>query len=513
MADIKKIRDDAFKALDLTQENSGVYNGKWVEYNKENALNSISPIDGTSLGSISTASTNDYDKSVKIIEKAFLEWSETPAPTRGNIIRKISRSLEEQKANLGKIVSLEAGKVITEGEGEIQEMIDVGYFASGLSRQLYGSMMVSERPMHRLYDQYVPLGPIGIISAFNFPTAVWSWNSLIAAVTGDTSIWKPSSKGSLAAVAVMKVIAKVIEEESAPPIFALVNGRGSKIGELMISDKRLKLISFTGSVKTGKRISTVVSGRLGRTLLELGGNNCAIVSEKADMNMALKGVAFGALATTGQRCTSTRRIVVNSKIYDEFLSKLISIYKTTKIGNPLDKGILVGPLIDNNAISNYEQAIQTAIKQGGKILYGGKVLSRENGYYVQPTLIEAREDMAITREETFAPILYVFTYNTMPEAMKIHNDVPQGLASSIFTNDLKEEEYFLSVRGSDCGIANINTSTAGAEIGGAFGGEKDTGGGRESGSDAWKLYMRRQTVTKNYGNDVPLSQGVTFDID
>ena len=513
MADIKRIRDEAFKALDLTEQNSGVYNGKWVEYSKENALESVSPIDGTHLASVSVATESEYNKSVQVIEKSFVEWSETPAPTRGRIIRKISRSLEEQKSNLGKIVSLEAGKVISEGEGEIQEMIDVGYFASGLSRQLYGSMMVSERPMHRLYDQYVPLGPIGIISAFNFPTAVWSWNSLIAAVAGDTSIWKPSSKGSLAAVSVMKIISKVIEEESIPPVFSLVNGRGSKIGELMISDKRLKLISFTGSVKTGKRISTAVSERLGRTLLELGGNNCAIVSEKADMNMALKGVAFGALATTGQRCTSTRRIVVNSKIYDEFISKLISIYEKVKIGNPLDAGILVGPMIDDKAVSNYEKAIDTAVKQGGRVLYGGKVLSRDRGCYVQPTLIEAKEGMDITREETFAPILYVFKYNTMPEAMKIHNNVPQGLSSAIFTNDLKEEEYFLSARGSDCGLANINTSTAGAEIGGAFGGEKDTGGGRESGSDAWKLYMRRQTVTKNYGNDVPLSQGVSFDID
>ena len=511
MTDIKRVRDETFKKLDLNENNSGVYNGKWLEFNRNNSIESVSPIDGTFLSRISTATESDYDKTIQIISKAFVEWSETPAPSRGMIIKKISDKILEFKEDLGKIVSMEAGKVTSEGQGEIQEMVDIGYFSMGLSRQIYGNTMASERPKHRLFEQYVPLGPIGIISAFNFPSAVWSWNSFLAAVVGDTSVWKPSSKVALTSVAVMKIISKVVEEESLPPIFALVNGSGKIIGDLMSGDRRLPLISFTGSVKTGKNIATKVSSRLGKTILELGGNNCAIVSEKCDMNIALKGVAFGAMATAGQRCTSTRRVVINQKIYDEFLGRLKKIYENVKIGNPLESGVLVGPLIDNDAVSNYFAAIETAKKQGGKLLYGGS--KHGSGNYVLPTIIEATEGMSITRDETFAPILYAFKYSGIEEAVRIHNDVPQGLSSTIFTNDLREEEYFLSARGSDCGIANVNTSTAGAEIGGAFGGEKDTGGGRESGSDAWKSYMRRQTVTKNFGDDVPLSQGVRFNID
>ncbi len=513
MKSLKEIRDETFEKLGLSENNSGVFYGKWIDYRQENSIEVKSPIDGTYLGRVSVGTPDEYKKAVRMMEREFIEWSETPAPKRSLAIKDISDGIREKKELLGKIVSLEVGKVTTEGQGEIQEMIDVGYFATGLGRQIYGLTMASERPYHRLYEQYVPLGVIGVISAFNFPSAVWSWNAFIAATVGDTVLWKPSSKAALTSVAVMRVIQDIMEKNSIPPIFALVNGRGGEIGELMAEDRSLPLISFTGSVKTGKHLAEKVASRLGKTILELGGNNCAIVSEKADMKIALKGVAFGALATAGQRCTSTRRVVVNEKIYDEFREKLKEIYEKAKTGNPLEDGVIVGPMIDEGAVKDYEKAISKAIEQGGKVITGNKVLERNRGYYVAPTIIEAREGMEITKEETFAPILYMFKYSTMEEAMRIHNNVPQGLSSAIFTTDLREEEYFLSARGSDCGIANVNTSTAGAEIGGAFGGEKDTGGGRESGSDAWKAYMRRQTVTKNYGKDIPLAQGVQFNVE
>lgn len=513
MKSIKEIRDETFERLGLKEENSGVFYGKWEKYDPEKSIEVRSPIDGTYLGKVSVASPEQYRNAVVKMEKEFVEWSETPAPQRSLAIKAIADGIKEKKELLGRIVSLEVGKVTTEGQGEIQEMIDVGYFATGLGRQIYGLTMASERPYHRLYEQYIPLGVIGVISAFNFPSSVWSWNAFIAATVGDTVLWKPSSKAALSSVAVMRVIEDIMVKESIPGIFALVNGRGREIGELMAEDKALPLISFTGSVKTGKHLAEKVASRLGKTILELGGNNCAIVSEKADMKVALKGVAFGALATAGQRCTSTRRVIVHEKIYNEFREKLKNIYEKAKTGNPLEDGIIVGPMIDDDAVSNYEKAIAKAVDQGGKVVTGNKVLERKKGYYVQPTIIEARYGMQITKEETFAPILYMFKYSTMEEAMKIHNDVPQGLSSAMFTTDLREEEYFLSARGSDCGLANINTSTAGAEIGGAFGGEKDTGGGRESGSDSWKLYMRRQTVTKNYGKDIPLAQGVQFKIE
>ena len=513
MRSIKEIRDETFNKLGLSEENSGVFYGKWEQFNKDSSIEVRSPIDGTYLGRVSVASESQYRSAIKAMEKEFTEWSETPAPKRALAIKALADGIKNKKELLGRIVSLEVGKVTTEGQGEIQEMIDIGYFATGLGRQVYGLTMASERPYHRLYEQYVPLGVIGVISAFNFPSSVWSWNAFIAATVGDTVVWKPSSKASLSSVAVMKVLDEIMTEENIPPIFALINGRGREIGELMAEDRAIKLISFTGSVKTGKHIAEKVSSRLGKTILELGGNNCAIVSEKADMKIALKGVAFGALATAGQRCTSTRRVVVNEKIYDEFKEKLKNIYEKARTGNPLEEGVIVGPMIDDDAVTNYEKAISKAIEQGGRVIVGNKVIERKKGYYVMPTIIEAKYGMEITKEETFAPILYMFKYSTMEEAMKIHNDVPQGLSSAIFTTDLREEEYFLSARGSDCGLANVNTSTAGAEIGGAFGGEKDTGGGRESGSDAWKSYMRRQTVTKNYGEDIPLAQGVQFNLE
>ncbi len=397
---------------------------------------------------------------------------------------------------------------MTEGRGEVQEMIDIADFAVGLSRQLYGLTIVSERKGHVLCERWHPLGPIGVITSFNFPCAVWSWNAFIAAAVGDVVVWKPSTKTPLTAIATTKIVNSVLECHGLPPIFFLVIGKGSTVGNWMAEDKRLPLISFTGSTATGRKVYEKVAKRIGRVILELGGNNAAIVSDKADMRIALKGVAFGALATAGQRCTTTRRLILHERIYDEFLDKLIKVYKDVKIGNPLEPDTLIGPLIDEEAVKKYEGAIERAVAEGGRILYGGKGLK---GCYVMPTIIEAHPDMRVVNEETFAPILYVFKYSTIEEALEINNSVPQGLSSAIFTNDLGEVGYFLAH--SDCGIANVNTSTAGAEIGGAFGGEKDTGTGREAGGDAWKFYARRQTATVNYSRDLPLAQGLKFDIE
>ena len=504
-----------FKKLGLEDVNPGCFHGQWGEVENRELIESRSPINGKPLGKIALASEDDYDKVVKAAREAQKKWAEIPGPKRGEIIRKISDGLVEYKETLGLLVSLEAGKTISEGQGEVQEMIDIGYFAVGLSRQIYGYTMASEREEHRMYEQWQPLGTIGIITAFNFPTAVWSWNSLIASVMGDTSVWKPSSKSALCGVACINVMNRILEENGVPPIFFLAAGRGSTVGNLMGDDSHLPLVSFTGSVKTGKKVSTKVNSRLGRSLLELGGNNGAIVTPSVDPDVAVKGVAFGALATAGQRCTTTRRMIVHKDIYDSFVEKMVRVYENVEVGNPLEEGILVGPLIDDDAVADYFSAIEKAKRQGGKVLCGAdrvEVEGMKGGYYVKPTIIEAERGMDIVREETFAPILYVMKYSTIEEALEIHNDVPQGLSSSIFTKEIEDEEYFLSHRGSDCGIANVNTSTAGAEIGGAFGGEKDTGGGRESGSDAWKAYARRQTVTINYGKDIPLSQGVKFDI-
>ncbi len=498
----------------LSETNSGSFNGNWVESGKER-ITSFSPVDGSRIAEVTVTERETYEQTVRKSIKAFEEWSMVPAPERGILIREIGNALRLNKEKLGRLVSLEVGKTKSEGEGEIQEMIDVADFAVGLSRQLYGLTMSSERTNHRMYEQWVPLGPISVISSFNFPCSVWSWNSFIAAVAGDTVIWKPSSKAPLTAIAVMKVVNGVVKRLGYPDIFSLVIGSGSSIGELISSDHRIKLVSFTGSIPSGKHISTVVSGRLGKTILELGGNNAAIVSSKSDLNIALKGVAFGALATAGQRCTSTRRAIVDSRIYDSFVEKLVKAYSSVRVGSPFEEGVLVGPLIDGKAVDGFLKAIDTAKKEGGKLLCGGTRLTvkgHEKGHYVTPAIIEASKGMTIDKTETFAPILYVYRYETLEEAMDIHNNVPQGLSSSIFSNDVREVEYFLSSRGSDCGIANVNTGTAGAEIGGAFGGEKETGGGRESGSDSWKNYMRRQTVTINYGKDLPLSQGVRFDV-
>lgn len=512
--DLEHFREETLKNLELTEVNSGVYNGKWGPVQGRETVTSYSPIDGKPIAKVALATKEDYDAIVKNSKKVFEEFSIMPAPKRGQIIAEIGKALREKKEALGRMVTLEVGKTKSEGEGEIQEMIDIADFAVGLSRQLYGLTIASERAYHRLYEQWVPLGPIAVISAFNFPSAVWSWNAFVAGAAGDTVVWKPSTKAPLTAVAVMKVVSKVFEKHGFPSIFSLLVSKGSEGGNWITEDNELKLVSFTGSTKVGKKISEQVSRRLGRTILELGGNNAAIVSAKSDMDIALKGVVFGALATAGQRCTSTRRAIIQSSIYDEFMKKLKNAYSTIKVGNPSEKGTLVGPLVDREAVDAFLATVERAQKEGGKLVCGGGVVDSESlkgGYYVEPTVIEAHSGMETVKEETFAPILYTLKYEGIKDAMKLHNMVPQGLSSAMFTNDLREEEAFLSAYGSDCGIANINTSTAGAEIGGAFGGEKETGGGRESGSDAWKGYMRRQTVTKNWGEDIPLAQDVVFD--
>jgi aldehyde dehydrogenase (NAD+) len=506
--------DEIIESVGLEKSNHGTYQGEWTGSGKEQ-ITSYSPIDGSIIGTVTATTKQEYETVVARAVEANKRWADMPPPARGALIREIGNELRKEKQKLGRLVSVEVGKTRIEGEGEIQEMIDIADLAVGLSRQLYGLEIASERPMHRMYEQWHPLGTISVITSFNFPCSVWSWNAFIAAVTGDTVIWKPSSKATLTAVAVMRVMERVIKRLHYPDIFYLVTGSGGVIGESIASDPRIKLVSFTGSVSTGKHISEVVARHLGKSLLELGGNNAAIVSDKSDLTIALKGVAFGALATAGQRCTSTRRAIVNEKIYDTFVTRLMEIYSKVKVDNPLKEDVLVGPLIDVTAVNKFLSAIKKAQKEGGKLIFGGKkvkIKGLEKGYYVSPAIIEANRSMEIPKEETFAPILYVYKYRNINEAIEIHNEVPQGLSSSIFSNDLREVEEFLSLRGSDCGLANVNTSTAGAEIGGAFGGEKDTGGGRESGSDAWKNYMRRQTVTINYGKDLPLSQGVRFDI-
>ena len=513
---VDKVKKEIMGKLELDEINSGVFYGEWAPIEGRETITSYSPIDGSEIAKVAIATREDYEKVIKKAQQSFDIWSEIPAPKRGWLVREIGNELRKYKKELGRLVSIEVGKTIPEGEGEVQEMIDIADFALGLSRQFYGLTIVSEREHHRMYEQWLPFGPIGIITSFNFPCAVWAWNTMIASAAGDVSVWKPSSKAVLVAIATIKIVNRAVKRLGYPPIFFLIGGRGRDVGEWMSKDRRLPLISFTGSVSTGKRISENVAKRLGKTILELGGNNAAIVTSKADMNIALKGVAFGALATAGQRCTTTRRLILHESIYDEFLAKLKNIYEKVSIGNPLEEGVIMGPLINEEAISNYLEAIKRAQKEGGRLVYGGERISisgLERGHYVKPTIIEANPNMNIVKMETFAPILYVMKYRTIDEAIEIHNSVPQGLSSAIFTTDLQEEEYFLSHKGSDCGIANVNTSTAGAEIGGAFGGEKETGGGRESGSDAWKNYMRRQTVTINYGKDLPLAQGVKFDIE
>lgn len=514
MSSNKNTTEELLNSLDIGDLNPGTFAGKWLTSKNTEIIESESPIDGKRIAGVHSTSKEDFEKVMKHSEKAFLEWSEMPPPRRGEAVRLIGNELRVHKKALGKLVTLEAGKTASEGEGEIQEMIDIADFAVGLSRQLYGLVIASERFEHRMLEQYVPLGSIGVISSFNFPCSVWSWNSFIAAACGDSVLWKPSSKTPLTAIAVMKSVTKIMEENSFPQIFSLVTGRGEGIGNMISSDPRIPLVSFTGSVRSGKVVSRMVSERLGKTILELGGNNAAVVTANTDLNVAIKGVAFGALATAGQRCTSTRRVIVHESVFPDFVGKIKKIYDNVAVGDPRESKTLVGPLIDHSAVRNFLDAIATARKQGGKVISGGteKKIADLSGNFVAPALIEAKPEMEICKEETFAPILYVFKYRDFEDAIRLHNGVPQGLSSSIFTKDLREAEIFTSRKGSDCGIVNVNTGTAGAEIGGAFGGEKETGGGRESGSDAWKVYMRRQTVTINYGKDVPLAQNVEFKV-
>ncbi|MCK5130890.1 MAG: aldehyde dehydrogenase family protein [Candidatus Sabulitectum sp.] len=512
---VNEAKKKAMNGLGLLDINSGVYHGKWMATEGKKSIESVCPINGQILGSVAQGDADDYEQVMAAAEKAFKLWSKVPPPGRGEIAGEIGAELSKNKELLGLLVTLEVGKTISEGAGEIQEAIDIASFAAGLSRQLYGLTIASERPEHRLMEQWHPLGTIGVITSFNFPAAVWAWNALIAAVVGDVTVWKPSSSALLTAVAVSRIANKVVERNGLPPIFLLACGSGRTVGNLLVNDKRVSLVSFTGSTATGRSVGEQTAARFGKSILELGGNNCAVITPNADIDLAVKGVAFGAIATAGQRCTSTRRALIHSSIYDNFITKLTDVYNKVNIGSPLDPSSIVGPLVNNDAVDNYKTTIARAQEQNGRILHGGNVYKARNcksGCFVIPTIIEIDKQEGIVLEETFAPILYVMKYDNLQDAVRIHNSVPQGLSSAIFSTDIRETEYFISNAGSDCGIVNVNTSTAGAEIGGAFGGEKETGGGRESGSDAWKYYARRQTVTVNYGKDIPLSQGVVFPV-
>ena len=473
-------------------------------------LRPVNPATGRPLPAVRSASPEDYDRVTDRASTAFNAWRTIPAPRRGEVVRRIGEALRAHKADLGLLITLETGKIRTEGEGEVQEMIDMCDFAVGLSRQLYGLTIASERPLHRMMEQWHPLGPIGIITAFNFPTAVWAWNAMIAAVCGDTMVWKPSPRTPLTAVAVQKIVDAVARETDCEGVFQLCTG-GDDIGRRMLEDHRLPLISATGSCRLGRIVGEVVGRRLGRSLLELGGNNAIIIAPSADLELAIRATVFAAVGTAGQRCTTARRLIVHESIHDKVLERLAGIYRQIRIGDPWEDGVLMGPLIAEQAVAAMMQALELARQQGGQVVCGGKRLDRP-GYFVEPALVRARPEMPIVGEETFAPILYVMKYRTLDEAIAIQNAVEQGLTSAIFTSDLREAEQFLSPAGSDCGIANVNIGTSGAEIGGAFGGEKSTGGGREAGSDSWKAYMRRQTCTINYGRELPLAQGVRFDI-
>ena len=509
---------DFLQELGIKDKNYGASTGlEWNTTTDQGELNIVSPVDGKHIASVYLASEADYDKLVEKAHEAFKQWRKVPAPKRGEVVRQIGLELRKYKDALGTLVSYEMGKSLQEGKGEVQEMIDICDLAVGQSRQLYGFTTVSERENHRMYDQYHPLGVVGTISAFNFPVAVWSWNAMIATVCGDTNLWKPSSKVPLCAIAVQNILSRVIAANNLPEgLFNLVIGRGSAVGEKLLNDKRVPLISITGSTEVGRHGAETVAKRFGKTILELGGNNAIILTPKADLKMALPAIVFGAVGTAGQRCTSTRRLIIHDSIYAKVKDVIVKAYKGLKVGDPLDENNHVGPLIDKNAVTDFTLALEKVVKEGGTVVYGGNVLEGagyESGCYVVPAIVEAENSYAIVQEETFAPILYLIKYSgEVSNAIEIHNDVVQGLSSAIFTENLLEAEEFLSAAGSDCGIANVNIGTSGAEIGGAFGGEKETGGGRESGSDAWKAYMRRQTNTINYGRTLPLAQGIKFDI-
>ena len=498
--------------LGLSEVNPGACTGPedWIADSVGAPLVSYSPATGEAIARVIQATPTTYDRVAAGARSAFEHWRTVPAPKRGQVVRDLGSALREAKEPLGELVTLEMGKIVAEGMGEVQEMIDICDFAVGLSRQLYGLTIASERPGHRMYEQWHPLGPIGILTAFNFPVAVWSWNAAIAAVCGDTMIWKPSSTTPLTAVAVQHIANRVMADHGLSGVFTLAIGRGREIGERMISDPRLPLISFTGSIRVGRHVAETVARRLGRTILELGGNNGIVVTERADLELAIRAIMFGAVGTAGQRCTTTRRIIVHESIAEALAARLVSTYRQVPVGDPMQEGTLMGPLVNQDAVQAMLSAVEEAVSQGGEVLTGGNALPELGPCYVEPTIIRMPEQLAITCQETFAPILYIMTYRELDEAIAIHNAVPQGLSSAIMTGDLRQAEQFLSAAGSDCGIANVNIGTSGAEIGGAFGGEKETGGGREAGSDAWKSYMRRQTVTINWSRELPLAQGIEF---
>jgi aldehyde dehydrogenase (NAD+) len=503
-------------ALGLSADNSGSYlgNGEWSKTTDAGVLTSIDPATGETIGRTYASSRADYDVIMARAEAAFKIWRTTPAPRRGEAIRLCAEALRQHKDALGSLVSLEMGKIKPEGDGEVQEMIDIADFAVGLSRQLYGNTMHSERPGHRMYEQWHPIGIVGVISAFNFPVAVWSWNAFLAAVCGDVTIWKPSPKTPLCAVASMKVCNDALRAAGFPDIFFLFNDNGIELSQAFVDDHRIPLISFTGSTAVGRTVGERVARRMGRSLLELGGNNAIIVDASADLKLAVPAIVFGAVGTAGQRCTTTRRLIVHRSLVADLTATLVKAYSQveSRIGNPLDAGTLMGPLIDQASVARYLKAVETAKAAGGQVLTGGAVVNRA-GNFVLPTIISGvAPDCDAVQTETFAPILYIMPFDTVDEAIAIQNGVPQGLSSSIFTTDLRNAERFLAANGSDCGIANVNIGTSGAEIGGAFGGEKETGGGRESGSDSWKIYMRRQTNTINYSDALPLAQGIKFDL-
>ena len=505
---------DFLKKLGIDKENFGasIGPGHWSETKDAGTIDSFNPSTEELIGSVYQCNKDDYANVVKASIEAFEHWRTVPAPERGQLVRLLGDALRDNKDALGSLVALEMGKIKQEGDGEVQEMIDIADFAVGQSRMLYGKTMHSERQDHRMYEQWHPLGITGVISAFNFPVAVWSWNAFIAAICGNTTIWKPSSSTPLCAIAVQNICNEVIAANDAPNIFSLVIGSGSTIGETMINDQNVPMISFTGSTKMGRHVSKVVSERFGKTILELGGNNCIIVDETADMEMVVPAVVFGAVGTAGQRCTSTRRVIIHKIRYEELKERLVNAYKQVNIGDPLDNKTLMGPLVNESAVNDYNNAIEKAKAAGGEVLYGGSSIERK-GHYVTPAIVKVENEWAIVQEETFAPILYIITYEDLEDAIRMHNDVPQGLSSAMFTLNIRHAEQFLSSIGSDCGIANINIGTSGAEIGGAFGGEKETGGGRESGSDSWKQYMRRQTNTINWSKELPLAQGIEFNLD
>jgi len=507
---------ELLEQLGIEETNNGASTGGHWFNTRGERIDSISPVDGAVIASVNSATEADYEAVIMKAQEAFLEWRKVPAPKRGEVVRQLAEKLRENKLALGKLVSYEMGKSLQEGLGEVQEMIDICDFAVGLSRQLHGLTMHSERPGHRMYEQYHPLGIVGIISAFNFPVAVWNWNTALAWVCGDVCVWKPSEKAPITAIACQQLTKQVFDANGVPEgVSGLIIG-GAEIGKLMAEDKRIPLISATGSTRMGKSVGAAVGARLGKSLLELGGNNAIIITPSADLKMVVPGAVFGAVGTCGQRCTSTRRLIVHEEVYDKVKDALVKAYAQIKIGNPLDENNHVGPLIDQDAVAAYLNALQKGKAEGANVLVEGGVLSGdgfESGCYVKPAILEAKNEFAIVQHETFAPILYIMKYSgSIENAIAMQNGVPQGLSSAIMTNSIKESEAFLSFAGSDCGIANVNIGTSGAEIGGAFGGEKETGGGRESGSDAWKVYMRRQTNTINYSDSLPLAQGIKFEL-